>query len=64
MDHRKDNAPRAPVDPKTRLMKLEEKYRCELLGEDERLQVYEAIVRLRRKLDSMVATRTGAGTRQ
>jgi hypothetical protein len=51
MDHRKDNAPRAPVDPKTRLMKLEEKYRCELLGEDERLQVYEAIVRLRRKLD-------------
>ena len=50
MDTRKHNAPRAPVEPKTRLMKLEEKHRCELMGEDERLDVYEAIVRLRRKL--------------
>jgi hypothetical protein len=50
MDTRKHNAPRAPVEPKTRLMKLEEKHRCELMGEDERLQVYEAIVRIRRKV--------------
>jgi hypothetical protein len=47
---KKSSAPRVPVDPKTRLMKLEEKHRCELMGEDERLQVYEAIVRLRRRL--------------
>jgi hypothetical protein len=40
---------RTPKDPKTRLQRLEEKHRCELMAEDERLQVYEAIVRLRRR---------------
>ncbi len=34
-----------------RLAKLEEKYRHELLGEEERLELREAIVRLRRRLD-------------
>jgi hypothetical protein len=46
----KSSASRVPVDPKTRLAKLEEKCRCEFMGEDERLEVYERIVRLRRKL--------------
>jgi hypothetical protein len=50
MDTRKHNAPRAPVEPKTRLMKLEERYRHELLPEDARLELRETIVRLRRKL--------------
>jgi hypothetical protein len=50
MDKSKFSAPRVPVAPKTRLQRLEEKYRCELMGEDERLEVYEAIVRLRRRL--------------
>jgi hypothetical protein len=51
MDHRKSIAPtRTPEDPATRLQRLEEKYRSELLPEDERLELYEVIVRLRRKL--------------
>jgi hypothetical protein len=50
MDKKHSTAPRVPVAPNTRLAKLEEKYRHELMGEDERLEVYEAIVRLRRKL--------------
>jgi hypothetical protein len=51
VDTSKDNAPRVPTkDPATRLQRLEEKYRREMMGEDERLQVYEAIVRLRRRL--------------
>jgi hypothetical protein len=41
---------RTPKDPATRLQRLEEKHRRELMGEDERLEVYEAIVRLRRRL--------------
>ena len=49
-DIRITHRPRTTKDPATRLQRLEEKYRNELLGEDERLQVYEAIVRLRRKL--------------
>jgi hypothetical protein len=50
MDKKHSTAPRVPVAPKTRLAKLEERHRRELMGEDERLQVYEAIVRLRRRL--------------
>jgi hypothetical protein len=51
MDTKKSSAPaRTPKDPATRLQRLEEKYRCELLPEDERLELYEVIVRLRRKL--------------
>jgi hypothetical protein len=38
------------IDPATRLTKLEEKYRHENLGLDERLELREAIVRLRRRL--------------
>jgi hypothetical protein len=50
MDRTKSSASRASVDRKTRLERLEEKYRRELMGEDERLELLEVIVRLRRKL--------------
>ena len=50
MDHPESSASRAPVDPKTRLERLEEKYRRELLPEDERLELRESILCLRRKL--------------
>lgn len=51
MDTRKSSAPaRTPEDPKTRLLRLEEKYRRELLPEDDRLELYEVIVHLRRRL--------------
>ncbi len=52
MDTPKSSAPaRTSKDPATRLQRLEEKHRRELMGEDERLEVYEAIVRIRRRLD-------------
>lgn len=48
---KKSSAPAYPTkDPATRLAKLEEKYRHELLPEDERLELRETIVRLRRRL--------------
>jgi hypothetical protein len=51
VDTPKDSAPaRAPEDPNTRLQRLEEKYRRELLTEDERLEVLDKVLRLRRKL--------------
>jgi hypothetical protein len=51
VDAPKSSAPaRTPEDSKIRLLRLEEKYRRELLPEDERLELYEVIVRLRRKL--------------
>jgi hypothetical protein len=50
MDKKHSTAPRVPVALKTRLAKLEEKCRHELMGEDERLRLHETIVRLRRKL--------------
>ena len=50
MDKKHSTAPRVPVAPKTRLAKLEETYRHELMGEDERLRLRETIVRLRRRL--------------
>ncbi|CAA9455847.1 MAG: hypothetical protein AVDCRST_MAG01-01-5179 [uncultured Rubrobacteraceae bacterium] len=51
MDVPKSSAPAHPTkDPATRLQRLEEKYRRELLPEDERLELYERIVRLRRRL--------------
>ncbi len=51
MDAPKSSAPACPTDdPARRLAKLEEKYRHELLGEDERLEIYEVIARFRRKL--------------
>ena len=50
MDAPKSSASRAPVDPKTRLERLEEKYRHELMGEDARLELRESILRLRREL--------------
>ncbi len=47
------DTPRIP-EPRTReeetLAKLEERYRHELLGEEERLELRERILRLRRKL--------------
>ena len=42
--------PRAPKVPATRLAKLEEKYRHELMDEDERLELLDTIQRLRRSL--------------
>lgn len=51
MDAPKSSAPVRPtLDPATRLAKLEEKYRHEILGQDERLELRESILRLRRKL--------------
>ena len=55
MDAPKSSAPElTPKDPATRLearlARLEEKYRHELLGEEERLEIRERIVRLRRRL--------------
>jgi hypothetical protein len=51
MDTPKSSAPAHPTkDPAIRLQLLEQKYRRELLPEDERLELYEVIVRLRRKL--------------
>jgi hypothetical protein len=49
-DIRITHPPRTTKDPRACLAKLEEKYRCELMAEDERQVVYEAIVRLRRCL--------------
>ena len=51
MDASKSSAPARPtLDPATRLAKLEERCRRELLGEDERLELRESILRLRRRL--------------
>jgi hypothetical protein len=51
VDAPKSSAPACPTkDPATRLARLEERYRHEILGEDERLELRERIVRLRRKL--------------
>jgi len=51
MDAPKDSAPARPtLNSATRLAKLKEKHRHAILGEDERLELREAIVRLRRKL--------------
>jgi hypothetical protein len=48
---KKSSVPAHPTkDPATRLQRLEEKYRHELLPEDKRLELYEVIVRLRSKL--------------
>ena len=48
MDQTKRTAP--PVDPKDRLARLEERYRHELMPEDERCELLDLILRLRRKL--------------
>ncbi len=49
MDIRKSSAPaRPPKDAPTRLVKLEEKYRHEMMRQDERLELFEEILRLRR----------------
>ncbi len=51
MDAWKSSAPSRPTEsPATRLAKLEEKYRHELLPEDERLELRDEISRLRRCL--------------
>ena len=45
MDAPKSSAPARPTeDPKTRLAKLEERYRHEIFGEDERLELWESIL--------------------
>lgn len=51
MDAPKSSAPARPtLDPANRLTKLEERYRQELLGEEERLELWEIILHLRRRL--------------
>ena len=51
MDAPKSSAPVRPtLDPAPHLAKLEEKYRRELMGEHERLELRESILRLRRRL--------------
>ncbi len=51
MDAPKSSAPPRPTeDPTTRLAKLEEKYRHELLNEEERCELADRVARLRRKL--------------
>ena len=51
MDAPKSSAPARPTkDAATSLAKFEENNRRELLPEDERFELYEAIVRLRRRL--------------
>jgi hypothetical protein len=51
VDAPKSSAPARPTkDPATRLAKLEERHRHELLPEGERLELREAMVRLRRRL--------------
>ena len=51
MDAPKSSVPARPTeDAATRLARVEEKYRHELLGEDERLELKDEISHLRRKL--------------
>jgi len=51
VDAPKSSAPARPtLDPATRLAKLEEKYRHELLGEEERCELADQVARLRRRL--------------
>ena len=51
MDTRESSAPARPTEfPATRLTKLEESYRHELMPPDERLELRERINRLRRRL--------------
>ena len=51
MDAPKSSAPARPTEsPATRLAKLEERLRQELLGEEERCELADLVGRLRRKL--------------
>ena len=52
MDKPKSSAPRAPVDPKDqrRLAVLEDRLRHEILSVDERLELKDRVVKLRRRL--------------
>jgi hypothetical protein len=51
VDAPKSSAPARPtLDPATRLAKLEERYRHELMPPDERLELRDEILRLRRKM--------------
>jgi hypothetical protein len=51
VDTSKDNAPRvSPKDPAPRLTKLEERLRQEFLGEEERCELADRVVRLRHRL--------------
>jgi hypothetical protein len=46
----KASVARAPVDPRVRLAKLEGRYRNELMDEDERQELRDRILKLRRRL--------------
>jgi len=50
VDTAKDSAPAHPSTEEKRLGKLEERYRHELMGDEERLELRERILRLRRHL--------------
>ncbi len=49
MDATKSSAHRAPVDPPVKLARLEDRYRNEIMGEEERCEVRERILRIKRK---------------
>jgi hypothetical protein len=49
VDTTKSSAPAHPAE--TRPAKLEERYRHELMGEEERLELRERIIRLKRKVE-------------
>ncbi len=50
MDTTKSSAPAHPAE--TRLAKLEERYRHEIMGEEERLELRERILGLRKKAET------------
>ena len=51
MDTTKSSAPAHPAETEVRLAKLEERYAHELLPEEERLELRERILRLRKKAE-------------
>lgn len=48
-----------PRDPEARLLRLEEVYRHEILDDEERCELLDVIVRLRRKVDTLDAQHAG-----
>lgn len=51
MDTTKSSAPAHPAE--TRLAKLEDRYRHEIMGEEERLELRERIIRLKKKTERL-----------
>jgi len=51
VDTTKSSAPARPAETEARLAKLEERYAHELLPEEERLELRERVLRLRKKAE-------------